>query len=399
MKTLPLPEIIARLCALNACNEPLAQAFVTEFSALVTAALTESGTLHVKGLGTFRKIELGDEVTVGFAPDAALAGAVNAPFSMFEPIELDDTVTDELLESADTVPAQYETAGGLLEDDAIITQTESLEVILPPGIPPVPTNQAPVHGSPLETPTNEETTTGAESETIPGNTESEIQETVHQQTLESTPTPTASGSGKQEEPHVTHEKIIEKERVVEVEGRSRHSMHLAITALAALVAGLLIGYFASDILNLSNVKSVNISADDVQVYHQSQSATGAVTPIEEAMDTAVSQTVHPETANDTTPQPTQAATAPHIEAKTIVTDTVRSNRFLTTMAKEYYGKKKFWVYIYEENRAKLSDPDHIEANTVVVIPPAEKYGIKAGDKESEAEAERLATEIVNGKRR
>lgn len=64
MKTLPLPEIIARLCALNACNEPLAQAFVTEFSALVTAALTESGTLHVKGLGTFRKIELGDEVTV-----------------------------------------------------------------------------------------------------------------------------------------------------------------------------------------------------------------------------------------------------------------------------------------------------------------------------------------------
>ncbi len=147
------------------------------------------------------------------------------------------------------------------------------------------------------------------------------------------------------------------------------------------------------------MKSVNISADDVQVYHQSQSATGAVTPIEEAMDTAVSQTVHPETANDTTPQPTQAATAPHIEAKTIVTDTVRSNRFLTTMAKEYYGKKKFWVYIYEENRAKLSDPDHIEANTVVVIPPAEKYGIKAGDKESEAEAERLATEIVNGKRR
>lgn len=129
MKTLPLPEIIARLCALNACNEPLAQAFVTEFSALVTAALTESGTLHVKGLGTFRKIELGDEVTVGFAPDAALAGAVNAPFSMFEPIELDDTVTDELLESADTVTAQYDAADGLLEDDAIINQTESLSLI------------------------------------------------------------------------------------------------------------------------------------------------------------------------------------------------------------------------------------------------------------------------------
>ena len=64
------------------------------------------------------------------------------------------------------------------------------------------------------------------------------------------------------------------------------------------------------------------------------------------------------------------------------------------MAREHYGKKKFWVYIYEENKAKLDDPDMIAANTVVVIPPAEKYGIKAGDPASEADAERKAAEIM-----
>ena len=36
----------------------------------------------------------------------------------------------------------------------------------------------------------------------------------------------------------------------------------------------------------------------------------------------------------------------------------------------------------------------IAANTVVVIPPAEKYGIKAGDPASEADAEKKAAEIM-----
>ena len=79
-------------------------------------------------------------------------------------------------------------------------------------------------------------------------------------------------------------------------------------------------------------------------------------------------------------------------------DTVRVNRYLTTMALEHYGKKKFWVYIYLENKASLSDPDHIAPNTVVVIPPAEKYGIKSGDKTSEADAEHQAELIYRDTR-
>ena len=82
----------------------------------------------------------------------------------------------------------------------------------------------------------------------------------------------------------------------------------------------------------------------------------------------------------------------------IVTDTVKANRYLTTMARRHYGKKIFWVYIYEENKNIIDDPDHIAPNTVVVIPPAEKYGIKAGDKESEADAMRRAQAIVNSQK-
>ena len=65
------------------------------------------------------------------------------------------------------------------------------------------------------------------------------------------------------------------------------------------------------------------------------------------------------------------------------------------MAQQHYGKKKFWVYIYLENRDKLGDPDRIAANTTVVIPPASKYGIRPGDPASEADAERQAAEIMS----
>ncbi len=82
----------------------------------------------------------------------------------------------------------------------------------------------------------------------------------------------------------------------------------------------------------------------------------------------------------------------------MVYDTVRGNRYLTTMARQHYGRKIFWVYIYEENKAVITDPDHIAPNTVVVIPPAEKYGIKAGDKLSEQAAERKAIEIIENNR-
>jgi nucleoid-associated protein YgaU len=71
----------------------------------------------------------------------------------------------------------------------------------------------------------------------------------------------------------------------------------------------------------------------------------------------------------------------------VVTDTVRPGRFLATMARRHYGNYKFWVYIYLENRDKIPNPDNLPAGTVLVIPPAEKYGIDASDPASVSRAE------------
>ena len=295
MSTLPLPEIITRLAGINHCDTTFAEKFLTEFSTLVERTLSTDGTLHIKGIGTFRRIELGDDVTVAFAPDDSLAEAVNAPFAMFEPIELDDEVTGEMLEeagsgenayarNASTVSAQeeaHETGESELQEEAA---TEGGNLNLPEGIPPVPQQkQRP------ENPGTASETVATDGETGKEN-ENERQPEKREDTKQNKGTAKynyGEDNGTETEATtpvavpVTHEKIIEKERVVEVD-RSHHTLNLVLTGFIALLAGLLIGYFTYDKLNLNNVKSVNISADDVQVYHQPKE----VKPTGQAAETA-----------------------------------------------------------------------------------------------------------------
>lgn len=77
----------------------------------------------------------------------------------------------------------------------------------------------------------------------------------------------------------------------------------------------------------------------------------------------------------------------------VVTDVVRKGTFLTTMSLKHYGHKAFWVYIYEENKAQIPNPNNVAAGTVVVIPPAHKYGINANDTLSVAKALNIADGI------
>ena len=75
------------------------------------------------------------------------------------------------------------------------------------------------------------------------------------------------------------------------------------------------------------------------------------------------------TTNDTKPHP-------------VVTDTIGNGNVLFTMAKKHYGDQAFWVYIARENQAQYPDYRKIKSGSVLVIPPAEKYGINSDSKQS-----------------
>ena len=77
----------------------------------------------------------------------------------------------------------------------------------------------------------------------------------------------------------------------------------------------------------------------------------------------------------------------------VVRDTI-NGRTLMSMSTKHYGKWCFWVYIYEENKSKIANPNNMRPGTVLVIPPAEKYGIDSKDKASVEKAKKKSFEIL-----
>ena len=67
---------------------------------------------------------------------------------------------------------------------------------------------------------------------------------------------------------------------------------------------------------------------------------------------------------------------------------------LAQLSRKHFGTYEFWVYIYEENKDVISDPDFVEPNTKVRIPNAEKYGIDANNRTSINNALKKSQEIA-----
>lgn len=381
MSTMSLPQLIDSLIATGIADSATIRNFIQEFTAIIEGTLARGESVSVKGIGTFHAVEVADELYIEFAPDATLAETVNAPFSIFEPVELPDNLTDADMETAEMA----------------CNETEPASRPCPPPIPPRREAAAP-----------EPAATSPVSEPAPDPIMGAPVQPEHAEPEHKTAAPGSDNNEPEQAPHNTLptkeiEKIIEHERVVEVRDHSsHHTLHIVIASLLSLVAGLAIGYFANNRLNLSHIKNVNIEAEGVNVISKTEAKEGKSATADSLASVAAG---HSDSIPADTVSPGQGPTAVEPEAKTvetpraaIVTDTVKANRYLTTMARRHYGKKIFWVYIYEENKNIIDDPDHIAPNTVVVIPPAEKYGIKAGDKESEADAMRRAQAIVNSQK-
>ena len=99
------------------------------------------------------------------------------------------------------------------------------------------------------------------------------------------------------------------------------------------------------------------------------------------------ETVEPITTSNDTSATSATPVTP------VTTDTVRTDYYITDMARKYFGNKDFWSYIYEENADSLGHPEHIHPGQILVIPDAAKYGIDPDNKESLKRARALAIEI------
>lgn len=384
------PELVDTIAELTNTSKRVSELFLKELFAIVKEKLENGENVKIKGLGTFKVVEMASRKSVNvnngedmeipahrkvnFTPDKSLAEAINTPFEEFETIILDDDFSEEdiqelsLIEDEDIID-ETEADETLVEIDRVeeivqeipeILEEDPVEEQLPPEFVPREDEQ--------EVEQVEEETPEMEDETAPQKENEEELPQVEEIAAEDqeiedvTPAEVIEPVTEVVEtqlPVVVYGNFYDEEEHLEVVQRARRT-----SFVWGLLAGLLVivaaGYFAIT----KGYITLNIAPEVVEA----EQVESEIETIADIVVTAPVDTIE----KVETPAPVAS----------VVTDTVRVNYYLTKMSRKHYGRYEFWVYIYEENKDKIPNPNKVSTGLVVVIPPAEKYGIDKNNEES-----------------
>lgn len=389
-QTIAISAFAGMLARQSGYTSDFCEHFVIEMFKTVADALKETDSVTIKGLGIFSVDESGN---VAFSPDVNFAAEINAPFDCFEPEPLDDDVTDEILLNFD--------------DDKEVDVSESVEE----------------ENGVKETETDSDETANAsqaetQSESSDDNSTEEISDTVQELNTEvdSEPEP---GVGVVEESEAAKESESVDERdeldaeiapaitqdVTEPTRQRRRSVWAFICGVAVgAIVGAGVTYF---LLSPGHVKESvgQIIANEQKVAQDlGESHDSTKVPDEETVvdsqDSVADSIMNVElkvTEDEAVASTDEVAVSTETNAaEAEVYDTVKTT--LAQLSRKHYGRYEFWVYIYEENRDVISDPDRVEPDTRLRIPAAEKYGINARDNASVNKALKKAQDIAAEKK-
>ena len=362
--TATLPEIAEALAAAAGVDRDTATRFVVQLFSAVEAQLATTGKATLSGIGSFSNTARG----IVFEPDPALAAAINAPFAIFAPMELSEEA------ARDFAHAEPAAATPEPEPEAEISPTtapEPEEEALPPVYVPQPTLK--------EEPEAEESTDTKEE----NNEElQEIEPDVPDEDQEAEAVE-EEGEGEGQEVEKEEQGPQPEPQIIYV---ARRNSWPWVVALIALVAGFAGGYC------LGNY-SGNVREAAPTVAEEVVSLPPAVADTDTVAYKAVADTVITTANTDSVAEPAAAAPAPvEPEKKEPVYDTVGTSRYLTTIARDHYGRKDYWVFIYEANSQRLKSPNLISPGTRVVIPDLGEH--PALNPELRARSRKLAAEYA-----
>lgn len=105
-----------------------AQGAIKSIFSLIAEVLKEGKSVTINGLGTFSP-DVNPLEPVSFIPDAELAEELNAPFSMFEPERLSDSVSEADLDQAGIMERSADNTDSTLKVETQSAQTQESEKI------------------------------------------------------------------------------------------------------------------------------------------------------------------------------------------------------------------------------------------------------------------------------
>ena len=141
MGKITLTNIAEELAAKNGLTRETADGFLRAFVDTIEKGLREDKMVKVRGLGTFKLMDMNDrgsvDVTTGeritikgytkvsFTPDSSMKEFVNRPFAHFEPTELNDGYPDE-----EVVEDSEEPAEDAVDEPAALPAEEPAELVV-----------------------------------------------------------------------------------------------------------------------------------------------------------------------------------------------------------------------------------------------------------------------------
>lgn len=384
------PELVQLVADATSTSQRMSELFLKELFATISQALIDGQSVTIKNLGTFsfektasRKYydintgELEEKQSTQklvFTPDKALAEALNQPFAAFEPVVLSDDMTDEMLQSVDGELAPTEDAEATVssdDSDDLEPHTEPLGVMAPATPPPFLEQELEQEPEPEPEPEPEQ-----EPDLVP--------QPEPEPELEPEAKPLSDEGNTAHEAPTTPTYNVQHYLKAEYEQEKRKIAH------SSFLKGLVTGVLAT--LALGAIVWGAWNGGRNSVLQATQPAQQADTLTEATTQTRQQPTDKPA---DT---PTADATArPTASTADVVTDTCTATMYLSKMSTKHYGKPDFWIYIYEENQDKIADPNNVTPGTVVVVPPASKYGIDPNDKSSVDRARRRTYDLLSSK--
>lgn len=411
-----------------------------------TFKLTEVSPRKSVDVNTGEEIEIPGHKKLSFAPDKDMAEAINQPFMHFETEILDDDVTDDQLAAIDAgEPTEAPAEAAPAEEETTATEAPAAEapvaaeeeVVMPPVFvapveEPEPEAEAPVEPSeevpaeeeaPAEVPV-QEPADEPEEEAV-SEEEAEIEEEAEPESVtevepsavaepedevedaEAEGEPEAEAEGEMVSEELADERVgqeIDKRRITRrslLEGFVVGVVTTLIVTLFAYRLYLMKGYEATPADEepfVEHVSTDSVATPEQALAENSTEADADKQKTAEEQKKAEEDKKKAEEEKKKAEEEKQKAeaakpTTANVAAGT--TDTIKPGTNLYRMSRKHYGSDKFWVYIYEENKAKYPNPNTIPVGAVLHIPQLEKYGAKAGDPASIATAKKKQGEIFN----
>lgn len=324
-------QLAEHLSSLTGGSQATTETFIRELFAVVSESLSRGENVKIKNIGTFSPSGLADQPVL-FAPDRELAEAINMPFACFEAVELNDGISDDALNECNDEHQNKPSNTDVEQKNELSSTAEEFDIV--------------------------ETTEEGQN-----NTETPITE-IAKIEQESASDLVDEVVTKIDETQEACEPILSEVAFDEADNEKERKSLLWLWICISLIIGLFIGYLIGNKYPYGTKKTNNIEmAKEIPLL----SDTIATDSIIETADT--------------------------IATPIVITDTIGKTRFLTTMARQYYGEMSFWVYIYEENKDILGNPNRIKPGTTVIIPDAKKYGIDKNDSLCVERAKLKAIEI------